>query len=40
MDVRWFRLERIEAAHLTAEHHEPREVASVGTPPDGAAPVA
>lgn len=39
-DVRWFRLERIEAAHLTSEHHEPRPVASVGTPPDDAAPVA
>jgi len=37
--VRWFRLARIEQAHLTAERYVPRDVASVGTPPDDAAPV-
>ena len=37
--VRWFRLARIEQAHLTAEQYVPRDVASVGTPPDDAAPV-
>ena len=38
--VRWFRLARIEQAHLTVEWYVPRDVASVGTPPDDAAPVA
>lgn len=39
-DVRWFRLDRIADAHLTAEHYVPRDVASVGEPPEGSAPVA
>lgn len=37
--VRWFRLARIGQAHLTVERYVPRDVASVGTPPDDAAPV-
>lgn len=39
-DVRWFRLDRIADAHLTAERYVPRDVASVGEPPAGSAPVA
>lgn len=38
--VRWFRLDRIADAHLTAERYVPRDVASVGEPPAGSAPVA
>lgn len=38
--VRWFRLDRITEAHLTAERYVPRDVATVGTPPDDATPVA
>ena len=38
-DVRWFRLDRIEQAHLTAERTTPRDVATVGTPPADAAAV-
>lgn len=38
--VRWFRLDRIAEAHLTAERYVARDVASVGDPPDDAAPVA
>jgi predicted DNA-binding transcriptional regulator YafY len=38
--VRWFRIDRIEHAHLTTERATPRDVATVGTPPDDAAPVA
>ena len=37
--VRWFRLERIEAAAVTAESYAPRSVTEVGTPPQGAEPV-
>lgn len=37
--VRWFRLERIEEAAITAESYAPRPVADVGTPPEGAEPV-
>ena len=37
---RWFRLDRISAAHLTTEHVEPRDMAEVfGTPPDDAVSV-
>lgn len=39
-DVRWFRLDRIADAHLTTERYVPRDVASVGEPPAGSAPVA
>ncbi|WP_261765640.1 helix-turn-helix transcriptional regulator [Actinotalea fermentans] len=38
--IRWFRLDRIADAHLTAERYVPRDVASVGEPPAGSAPVA
>lgn len=37
--VRWFRLDRLLQADVTAETYRPRDVASVGTPPDAAAPV-
>ncbi len=37
--VRWFRLSRIRRAHLTGERHPPRDVAEVGVPPAGSAPV-
>jgi predicted DNA-binding transcriptional regulator YafY len=39
-DVRWFRLDRVAEAHLTTERYVPRDVASVGEPPAGSAPVA
>lgn len=38
--IRWFRVDRIERADLTAETHEPRDVAEAGEPPSSAAPVA
>ena len=38
--IRWFRLDRIADAHLTAERYVPRDVVSVGEPPAGSAPVA
>lgn len=38
--IRWFRLDRIAEAHVTAERYVPRDVASVGEPPAGSAPVA
>lgn len=38
--VRWFRLDRVERADLTAEGYEPRAVSEVGEPPSGAVPVA
>lgn len=38
--IRWFRLDRIAEAHLTAERYVPRDVASAGEPPAGSAPVA
>lgn len=38
--IRWFRLDRIVEAHLTSERYVPRDVASVGEPPEGSAPVA
>ena len=38
--IRWFRLDRIAEAHLTAERYVPRDVAEVGEPPAGSAPVA
>lgn len=38
-DIRWFRLERIERADLTAETFIPRPVTEAGEPPEGAAPV-
>lgn len=37
--VRWFRLDRVERADLTAEGYEPRPVSEVGEPPSGARPV-
>ncbi|WPF82137.1 WYL domain-containing protein [Sanguibacter sp. 4.1] len=37
--IRWFRLERIARADLTAETFVPRPVAEAGEPPEGAAPV-
>lgn len=37
--VRWFRLDRVERADLTAETFSPRPVAEAGEPPEGAAPV-
>lgn len=36
--IRWFRIERIEAADLTNQHYEPHPVSSVGTPPPRARP--
>lgn len=36
--VRWFRLSRIERADLTQDAYEPRPVAVVGEPPEGAGP--
>lgn len=38
--IRWFRLDRIADAYLTAERYVPRDVADVGEPPAGSAPVA
>lgn len=38
--IRWFRLDRVVEAHLTAERYVPRDVAEVGEPPAGSAPVA
>ncbi len=38
-DFRWFRLDRVRRADVTAEQHEPRPVADVGAPPDDAHPV-
>lgn len=38
-DVRWFRLDRVERADLTAETFPPRPVAEAGEPPEGATPV-
>lgn len=38
--VRWFRLDRVERADLTAEPYEPRPVADVGEPRSSATPVA
>lgn len=37
--VRWFRLDRVERADLTAETFSPRPVVEAGEPPVGAAPV-
>jgi predicted DNA-binding transcriptional regulator YafY len=37
--IRWFRLERVERADLTAETYAPRPVADVGEPPAGATAV-
>jgi predicted DNA-binding transcriptional regulator YafY len=37
--IRWFRLERVERADLTAETYAPRPVEDVGDPPPGAAAV-
>lgn len=37
--VRWFRLDRVERADLTAESYQPRPVSEVGEPPSGARPV-
>ncbi|GMA24248.1 hypothetical protein GCM10025864_20070 [Luteimicrobium album] len=37
--TRWFRLDRVERADLTAERYEPRPVEDVGEPPDDAAAV-
>lgn len=34
--VRWFRLDRVERADLTADVYEPRPVCDVGEPPSGA----
>jgi predicted DNA-binding transcriptional regulator YafY len=39
-DGRWFRLDRIAAAHLTTEHVEARDMTEVfGAPPSDAAPI-
>ena len=38
-DIRWFRVDRIEAAHCTTDSYRPRAVTDVGEPPDGAAPL-
>lgn len=38
--IRWFRLDRIETAHTTRESYEPRPVADIGEPPEGASSVA
>lgn len=38
-DVRWFRLDRVRRADVTAEPYDPRPVAAVGEPPDDARPV-
>ncbi|MDC7122550.1 WYL domain-containing protein [Cellulomonas fimi] len=38
-DVRWFRLDRVRRADVTAEPYEARPVAVVGEPPDDARPV-
>lgn len=38
-DVRWFRLDRVRRADVTAEPYAPRPVAVVGAPPDDARPV-
>lgn len=38
-DVRWFRLDRIRRADVTAEPYDARPVAVVGEPPDDARPV-
>ncbi|NLF04498.1 MAG: WYL domain-containing protein [Actinomycetales bacterium] len=38
--IRWFRVDRIERADVTAEQHPPRDVAQAGEPPSSAAPVA
>lgn len=38
--IRWFRLDRIERADLTAEGYRPRPVEQAGEPPPSAAPVA
>ncbi|MGN6240718.1 MAG: helix-turn-helix transcriptional regulator [Cellulosimicrobium cellulans] len=37
--IRWFRLERVERADLTAQTYAPRPVEDVGEPPAGAAAV-
>lgn len=37
--IRWFRLDRIERADLTADGYAPRPVADIGVPPAGAAAV-
>ena len=36
--IRWFRLDRIEAANLTTQHYEPRPISEVGSPPEMARP--
>lgn len=38
-DVRWFRLDRVLGASLTAQTHRPRPVEQAGRPPSSAAPV-
>ena len=38
--IRWFRLDRIAAAHLTSEPSRPVPVEDIGTPPPTAKPVA
>lgn len=38
--IRWFRLDRVVEAHLTVGRYVPRDVAEVGEPPAGSAPVA
>ncbi|QHT58476.1 WYL domain-containing protein [Cellulomonas sp. H30R-01] len=38
-DVRWFRLDRVRRADVTAEPYDARPVAVVGAPPDDARPV-
>lgn len=38
-DIRWFRFDRIVGARCLTERYDPRPVADVGKPPDGAVPV-
>lgn len=38
-DIRWFRLDRVERADVTAETFHPRPVSEAGEPPEGAEPV-
>ncbi len=36
--IRWFRVDRIERAHLTRQTYQPRPVSDIGTPPPTARP--
>jgi predicted DNA-binding transcriptional regulator YafY len=37
--IRWFRLDRIDAAHLTAQASIDRAISEIGAPPDTDQPV-